>query len=399
MVMSEKVGDDAEEPASARESPTKMKPGTSSKSKILESCLFGESVSVSLVLSHCVSSSREAFAVEICKCRKLANSEQVNTLPKFSVIVNPRMSVDLTKKGNWGSNEWMKNMVLMLMNKNIGLLMKMQQFREEASQRLQSPSEHGLGRPMVEDLDRKLSRAKSYETLGPFSPIPLPSSFPHHFCHYLLFDIDNIYFDSSQNLQDRIRVTHSALTIQHFFKKYLRRRQQEATTHITNSLGLYRSLKTCAFLKRNRTRWRCALWKLQHWYPLLVNRWREKQDRKDYSKMSYHGLRFEIVDIQRLVRGYLTRKRRIQPRKKKHIQSDYEWKTFQWRYTFTETVDYLTSYRELSQQLRIVRQAIVEDPRSAKVKRDRAATLERELTHQLAELYSAVKAKRLELTV
>jgi len=398
MVMSEKLGEEAEEPGSARDSPTKVRPTVSSKSKILESCLFGESVSVALVLSHCVSSSREAFCMEICKCRKLASAEQVSTLPKISVVVNPKMSVELSKKGTWGSNEWMKNMVLMLMNKNIGLLMKMQQFREEATQRLHLPSSPSLP-PSVEDLDRKLARARSYEVSGPFSPVLLPSAFPRQLCHYLLFDLDNSYFESTHNLETRIRTTHSVLTIQHCYKQYMQRKRQEALRSVTNSLDMYRALRTCRFLKRNRTRLRVALWRLKHWYPLLVSRWREKKDKKDYSKVSYQGLRLEIVDLQRLARGFLTRKQKIRPKKRKHISSAYEWKTFQWRYIYTETADTLATYRELSQQLRIVRQAIVEDPRSAKMKRDRAATLERDLAHQLAELSTVVKSKRLELLV
>jgi hypothetical protein len=398
MVMSEKLGEEPEEPCSARDSPTKLRPAVSSKSKILESCLFGESVSVALVLSHCVSSSREAFSMEICKCRKLASVDQMGALPKISVVVNPKMSVELSKKGNWGSNEWMKNMVLMLMNKNIGLLMKMQQFKEEATQRLHSFSEPSLP-PSVEDLDRKLTRARSYEASGPFSPVLLPSAFPRQLCHYLLFDIDNAYFESSHNLEERIRTTHSVLTIQHSYKQYVQLKKQEALRHVANSIALHQALRTCHFLKRNRTRLRVALWRLRHWYPVLVNRWRERKDKKNYSAVSYQGLRFEIVDIQRLARGFLTRKRKLCPKKRKHISSAYEWKTFQWRYIFTETADTLAAYRELSQQLRIVRQAIVEDPRSAKVKRDRATTLERDLARQLNELCTAVKPKRVELIV
>jgi hypothetical protein len=157
----------------------------------------------------------------------------------------------------------------------------------------------------------KMYRARGYEKLGATNPALIPS-YRLRFSHKkLLKAVSGPYFPPNTPLPNRIKTIHCALLIQRAYRAFRQARKMKGILIIQTWFRQQETLR--AYLKKKFDKFRRVFFagKLKHWYPLLVNKFRERKDSVNYAKGDYCRFLPCIRTMQRLAKGFLVRKRLI----------------------------------------------------------------------------------------
>jgi hypothetical protein len=131
----------------------------------------------------------------------------------------------------------------------------------------------------------------------------------------VLFDLENIYFDENSNLADRIKVIHSCLVIQKSFKWKKQKELEKKIVLMQKWVRGFLARRKIVWIKTQGLRKEFYWEKLKHWYPLWVNKWKERKSKllvKDVEKRFDCGkFLVLVVKIQKWVRGFICRKHKV----------------------------------------------------------------------------------------
>jgi len=290
--------------------------------KILESCLYGESISVYSTLMHCVKLSRENFNKELSKQKKALEEGVATNPPNISVVITSKNSKpSLPKKSHspqkkslvLPEEDWTSSMLRMFLDQNAEIEKSIKRHSEDYKFRRAMRFNSTLSNKSRNILSRTL-RARNYEKNQPINPIHTdPPSLNSvrtleriNTMPEILYDLEHPYFSEDASLEYRIKVIHSCIVIQKLFTRIRVRKLEKIALVIQRHARAFLA-KRKVFLIRTKNFRRMFLYaRLKHWYPVLVARWRElKSNFKPYDLLQ---LPKEVVTIQRFARGYITRK-------------------------------------------------------------------------------------------
>jgi IQ calmodulin-binding motif len=175
------------------------------------------------------------------------------------------------------------------------------------------------GKPRVfktKDLVDKALRLRNYEKYSAVSPWAKNiSNYPLNTVRTLirlqimpeiLFDLENTYFEETTTFADRIKVIHSCIVLQKFYKNKKRNTMMKSAIVIQKHIRGYLGRKIFVLKKTFNFRKKFYMQRLRHWYPLLVNKRRELKSKR--YNLDYNPHIQKIVYIQKNIRGYLARK-------------------------------------------------------------------------------------------
>ncbi|CAG9335429.1 unnamed protein product [Blepharisma stoltei] len=293
--------------------------------KILESCLYGDNINVYNLFSHCVNYGRQIFDCEVKRQKITIEQGMTGTVP-LSVFITSKSNSNLNntkkmlspirKQPQLPECNWTNSMFKMMMDQNAEISKGIKNFISEYNLRHSSGS---LSKDFDSQEDKsiyKAQRAKTYEERPPVNPgkcetYPsiIISSRNRSKQSKNLFMTCHQYFEESSTLEQRINLIHSCILIQRSFRNYKERVYTSAIIIIQKNVRMFLTKKKLFLEKISKFR-RIYFWeRLKHWYPLLVNKIRERKSQrplKDYSPYAYH-----ILTIQRISRGYIERKLKL----------------------------------------------------------------------------------------
>lgn len=154
----------------------------------------------------------------------------------------------------------------------------------------------------------KAQRAKTYEEKPPVNPSNLYEfngillSTRVRFTKFRkLYNVDHPYFDKSLALEQKIKIIHSSIVIQNAYRNYRDDTVVEAAIVIQKNIRRFLAERVLIHLKIQKVRKIYYLKRLEHWFLLLANKFREKKS--EFLKRDYRKLDGAIVKIQSLARG------------------------------------------------------------------------------------------------
>ena len=185
----------------------------------------------------------------------------------------------------------------------------MKEFIVEATARKAAIAAGDARRDKEEEYVAKSQRARNYDKWGAVSPLLNAGKMKNTGkTHYkLLRDVVGTFFPVGTKLEQRIKVVHSVRLIQRAYRQLLSQRKLAAT--LTLQAWFRARLATvsftyCKFAKLRKVYFQA---KLTHWYPVMVNRYREKRGKR-IRKLDFTCFLTQIVTVQKHIRGYLVRK-------------------------------------------------------------------------------------------
>lgn len=293
--------------------------------RIIEACLYRDAVNVGLVMSTSLRFSRKVLSQEIATIRNFME-RTAKLEPQSPVLLPIRKSPSMpflsirqsTHRAVIKSSvvfcDWKQKMVESLMDQNKEAMRAISGFLSQyRARQVAKPaqSDTGNGRTV------KTGRAKMYESYGAVSPYgPTPEA--KDTCEVpdvsltVLREIRRCYFPQNTTLSRRIRTIHSILVLQKAFRAY---KQAKFNKNARLIQQWYRAIlskraKESALLQRFRTvYYSCCLRKRLR--IVLAKRRERKWTGALLSAAHYQSLLSQVVTIQRLVRGFLTRLRGI----------------------------------------------------------------------------------------
>lgn len=294
----------------------------SSVVKALDCCLLGDILSPYLTMFLCIKHSRSLYMNEISR-QKQAIEEGLSSLsPNIAVLITNKKSKSMIpqkkslspikKPQPLPEPDYLEPLLKMMLDMNAEVEKNIKTFRGCYYER----NAEGIER-IVRNKDPVLKalRARNYEKFSAVNPwAKAPNNYmlstvktlkSLHMQPEVLFDLQNTYFDENLNLADRIKVIHSCLIIQNTYKL---RRQRELTKKIVIIQRFFRGFlarKKALLVKFTGFR-KVYYWqRLKHWYPLMVNKRRERKMK--FSGKDYSIFYQKIVLIQKVIRGFLAR--------------------------------------------------------------------------------------------
>lgn len=295
--------------------------------RIIEACLYGDSVNVGLVMSTCLRFSRKVLAQEITVIKGLDPGEPRE--PQSPVLLPIRKSPSLpflsirqsahraVIKSAVVFCDWKQKMLEALMDQNKEAVRAVSGFLAQCKARQAAlvPSEAGHVRTA------KTGRAKMYEVYGAVSPYgPAPEA--KDTCEVpdvpltVLKDIRSSYFPTDTTLCRRLKTLHSVLTLQTAFRAYkvAKLEKNARVIQLWYRAILRKRAQERAILQRFRLLF--YSFRLRRRLKLVLNKRRERKWTKMLlSRTQYQSCFGQIVTIQRLMRGFLTRNCRFRPGK------------------------------------------------------------------------------------
>lgn len=291
------------------------------ESKILEYCLQSTSVNVGAVLRLCLLTSRSSFALELN--RQKASLEglvltrglgllSVSRSRKPRTLLQPVKRLSLKFKPS--PLEWKQDMLAYLLTKNSEIAGKVKDFRKEINKRRSKVSKADTKIDPENVYMLKMQRARQYDKSGPTSPNLLSytrSKLPYKRENRLKKDVSGPYFVSGTSLPTRIFVIHCILVIQRGVRMWKNNVKLKGVQIIQT---WFRQQETeRVFLRKKFEKFRKMYFKekLTNWILLIGKKRREKRKKYDYNRVDYSLYLPWIRTIQRLVKGFLTRKKVI----------------------------------------------------------------------------------------
>lgn len=288
------------------------------ESRILDYCLQSVSISVNAVLTVCLKTSRVGFEKELQRQKNgvegvglykglLCVSRSIKSRNILKPVKPPPPRVRTTPL----LLEWKKDMFAALLGKNSDLVAKVKEFRRLAQDRKASHSYVEASTDVESQYMSKMHRAKGYEKLGATNPVLIPHYRLRVSQQRLFKAVSGPYFPPNTPLPNRIKTIHCALLIQRAYQYFRKERKMKGILVIQTWFRQEETLR--GYLRRKFESFRRVFFagKLQHWYPLLVSKLRERKDRVNYAKGDYYRYLPYIRTMQRLARGFLVRKKAI----------------------------------------------------------------------------------------
>lgn len=293
------------------------------EARIMEACLYGESVNVGLVLSTCLKMSRKTFTKEIAFVRECVEGCDLRVLQSLSspppVSKHSQSSIfPLHKSPNTHRSvirnsvsllDWKAKMLEMLLDLNKDSKKAVTSFLRDYRSRQIAPKA-----PSERVKQVKTDRAKLYETYGAVSPYQTPEENDvaqlevHLMDLVVLKGLGNEYFDGT-SLEYRIKVVHCVKVIQEKYREIRSNRTFKTAHTIQQWLRMVLAKAVVENIKLNRFRAVYYQGRLRHWLKLLAGKWRmRKQSRLSMDLSRYLSRVPTLLCIQKLVRGFLVRR-------------------------------------------------------------------------------------------
>lgn len=290
----------------------------SKTSRIIESILLAETVLIYPAVYYCVQFSRNYYLNELARQKK-AIEEGVNSLtPNIAVIITSKKSkvavvaksVSPVIKISLPEPDFNQPVMKMLVEMNANNLKNIRKFIGCAYERI------NLERTArTHDKIQKTLRLRNYEKYSAVSPaksnarMPLMTvrtRFQLHRMPNIVFDLENQYFDENKTLADRVKIIHFCIAIQNWFRKRKDLRLAASAVRIQKVFRGYLTRKLIFWNRLEKFRKIFYMQRLKHWYPLVVNKIRERKG--EFIMMNYNLFLSEIVMIQKFARGFIDRK-------------------------------------------------------------------------------------------
>lgn len=293
--------------------------------RIIEACLYGDSVNVGLVMSTCLRFSRKVLSQEIAAIKGFADRGEARE-PQSPVLLPVRKSPSMPFLAIRQSShraviksavvfcDWKQKMLEALMDQNKEAVRAVSGFLAQYKARQAAkaaPTEGGNVRAA------KTGRAKMYEAYGAVSPYgPAPAA--KDTCEVpnvplsMLKDVRNCYFPADSTLCRRLRTVHSILVLQKAFRAYKAAKldRNAKVIQLWYRAILVKRAKERAIL--HRFRYQFYSFRLRKRLKLVLTKRRERKwTGKLLSRTQYQSHIGSIVTIQRFTRGFLTRHRRF----------------------------------------------------------------------------------------
>ena len=296
--------------------------------KLLEAFLSGDVIGLYPAIYFCVKQSRSNYIVEVIR-QKQAMEEGSNFLsPNIAVIITSKKSKNLipsikksvspARKINvLPEPDYMITLSKMFLNMNSDIDKSIKGFAISYFERNDNEKTRVA---KIRNMMEKAMRLRSYEKYSAVSPwLHNTSNYPlntvrtitnFQIMPQILFDLENPYFDEGRTFADRIKMIHSCIVIQKYFMMKKKKVLEKNAVHIQKYLRGFLGRKI-ALMKRTTSFRKMYYWeRLKHWYPLFVNKLREKRsvvpENEDYSSRLD-----KIIFIQSVIRGVFTRKIQI----------------------------------------------------------------------------------------
>ena len=292
--------------------------------KIIEGCLSGEVLTPYSSMYLCVRQNRNLYTSELARQKAAIEEGSVGLSPNITVCITLKKSkqcivtqkavlLPIKKPAQLPEPEYASALLGMMVEANAEVERGMKAFAAGYYARNGEES----GRVCKnKDLVSKALRARDYEKFSAVHPwgnnsgkyrlSTVKTLKSLHMQPDVLFDLENTYFDENCNLAERIKVIHSCLIIQNTYKE---RRRREIERKIVVIQRFVRKLLARRKGERGRIDGLKKLFyweRLRHWYPLMVNKFRERKS--VVSGKNYSIFYVKIVMIQKCIRGYLSRK-------------------------------------------------------------------------------------------
>jgi hypothetical protein len=284
--------------------------------KVLESCLYGESVRPSLIMNTFVQSLRQILQTEIYRQQSILDSQLFppNALTKLQV--RSRTSLPPIRKTSAPLQretpvlDWKLNVVRMMLDRNADIERRMKAFAQEYKERhsFDTPSPVSMQKPSSL-LVAKAIRARNYEKQSKSLTVSSAASLSKlRALPSTHFDMDSPYFDERLSVSDRVKIIRSCVVIQRYFLKHCFARAQKAACKIQAAYRGYFVRRAKLYSQYKTFRSAFFAGRLAHWLPLLANKFKERKNRQYFQTEKYAAYISYILKIQQVARGYITRK-------------------------------------------------------------------------------------------
>mmetsp|Transcript_15739 Transcript_15739/g.28769 ORF Transcript_15739/g.28769 Transcript_15739/m.28769 type:complete len:456 (+) Transcript_15739:320-1687(+) len=326
-----------------------VKENLSKQAKMLESCLYGESISPQFVMTYFVQSLRQIFQNEVCRQQTALEGNYglisvMNKQRKSKTCLPPirkSSASALRHSPACSETEWKSNLVRMLLDRNADIDRRIklfvQEYRERHPDSFYVPKDRHIYKSSSIHVAKTI-RARNYEkqTHSHSQSFTETKTFEHlKNLPDSVFDIDNPYFDEAFCLAKRIKVIHSCVVIQRAFLTSKYAKVRKAAIKIQTAWRGYQARRGALYYRMHKFRRAYFLGRLAHWFPLLANKFRERKDTRHFDADKYAAYVSYIRKIQKVARGYLGRKyakfyARVQTRRPRALQIYHTKKRF-WR--------------------------------------------------------------------
>lgn len=292
--------------------------------KLLESFLSGEVLNLYPAIYFCVKHNRANLQNEITR-QKQAIEEGINILsPNISVIITSKKSKNFLPSIKQSLSQAKKTNLLPEPDYTVPLFKMFMDMNTEIDKSIKNyigtyAERNSEDKPRVgknKDPVEKALRIRNYEKCSAVRPwVNDNSKFSLNTVRTLqqlqvmpqiLFDLDNPYFDESRTLANRIRLIHSCIVIQNYYREKKKKILIKKTVILQKWVRGFLGRKQALLVRTLKFR-QIFLWqRLKHWYPLVANKIRMKKC--SFELLDYIENIQKIVFIQKIVRGWIARK-------------------------------------------------------------------------------------------
>lgn len=268
----------------------------SRSTKIIDCMMIGDIIDVYGPVKFCVEANRKILNSLL---EKIQESLKKQEKPEELELI---LSVLDEKDSSPEDFSTSSSLLSMFEGFNQKISRSMNQFIDQITKENSKPKAK-IGR--IRDTKFKTQRNLNYKSKPPCFPFSqIKDQKPKKF-----FDLKHAILKDKQSLEEKIKLIHSCRVIQNFIKKIKFTKFKKTASKIQLIQKWIRghlARKRFLFLKTQKFRIFFFTQRLKHWYPLLVNKYRERKskfNKQDYSK----NLKL-IIRIQKNIRGYLARK-------------------------------------------------------------------------------------------
>lgn len=323
-------------------------------SKVIEGCLSGEVLIPYASMFLCVNQSRCLYSNEMAR-QKLAIDEGLHSLsPNIAVMITLKKSKQaiapqkvalspLKKNAPLPEPDYVTCLLGMMLEANTEVDKAIKNFSTEYYKR---NTEDCIRTCKSKDFVSKALRARDYEKFSAVNPwgknnnkhtlSTVKTLKSLHMRPQVLFDLENKYFDENFDLGDRVKVIHSCLIIQNLYRERKLKEIEKKVVVIQKFVRVFLNRKL-GLRKQTENFRKTFYWqRLKHWYPLMVNRFRERKSQRSGKDFSIFTVK--VIMIQKNFRGFLVRKNVVvwkrlffQLRQRKTFEKFYKAKQTMWR--------------------------------------------------------------------
>ncbi|OMJ90055.1 hypothetical protein SteCoe_7633 [Stentor coeruleus] len=292
--------------------------------KLLESLLNAENLNLYPVIYFCVKHNRTNLQNEIIRQKQAIEEGAGIVFPNITMITISKKSINLIPNIKQILSQAKKTNLLpepdytillfrMFMDINTVIDKSLKKYNKSYIER-NTDDKQRIGRN--KNLIEKNLRAKNYEKCSAVNPwandiLKINLNTVKNFQQLqvmpkIFFDIENPIFDESRTLADRVKLIHSCIVIQNYYREKKKKKLVNKIVLLQKWIRGFLGRKHALFVKMFKFR-KMFLWeRLKHWYPLVANKIRMKKC--GFEKLDYVGNIEKIVFIQKMVRGWIDRK-------------------------------------------------------------------------------------------